>query len=318
MDSVTGRIVVGYDGSQQSGTAVDWAAAEAQRRGLPLVVLHVVDYLGLVPSAMGPAGWPGVFADDAAKIAAAGADRARHHVRDLDVTGLTEITGVAGALVEASKAAALLVVGTHGHGPLPGTLLGSVAFTVTAHAHCPVVVVRGDTGRRTGPDRPVIVGFDGSPASAAALQHAATVAADTNAPLSVITTYLPVLPRIRSSADHVRHPRDGTHPDFEAIARAGAHDTAIDGLRIARRQHPDLPATQRAIRGPAADILASAAARAGLLVVGSRGHGGFTGLILGSVSHRVIHTSPCPVVIVHGGLRESEEQPAPAFAAEPT
>ena len=154
MDILTGRIVVGYDGSPQSCTAVDWAAGEARRRGLPLVVLHAVDYLGLMPNVTGPSGWPAVFADDAAKIAPAGADRARDHVRGIQVTSLTQITGAARALVEASKDAALLVVGTHGRSALPGALSGSVAFAVTGHAHCSVVVVRGDSGRRAGPNRP--------------------------------------------------------------------------------------------------------------------------------------------------------------------
>ena len=127
MESLAGRVVVGYDGSPQSGTAVDWAVTEAHGRGLPLVVLHVIDYRGLLPNVMGPPGWPAVFADNAAKIAAAGADRARKQGRGIPVTAVTRTGGVAGALVEASKDAALLVVGTHGRGHLPGVLLGSAA-----------------------------------------------------------------------------------------------------------------------------------------------------------------------------------------------
>jgi nucleotide-binding universal stress UspA family protein len=317
MDILSGRIVVGYDGSPQSCAAVDWAAAEAHRRNVPLLVLHAVDYLGLTPNAIGPSGLPAAFAADAAKIATAGADRAREHVTGIDVSSLTEITSATQALVQASKSAALVVVGTHGRGPLPGVLLGSVAFAVTAHAFCPVVVVRGDSGRRPGPDRAVIVGFDDSPGSVAAVRYAADVAAQTGASLNVITAYRPNSPWIHSGADYLSHPSDSQRPDFEAIARAAARDTAISGVRIAHQDHPTLPAAQRAIHGPAADILASAAGRAGLLVVGSRGHGGFAGLILGSISHRVIHTSPCPVVVVHGGIRESVEEPAVAFAAEP-
>jgi nucleotide-binding universal stress UspA family protein len=317
MDILSGRIVVGYDGSQQSGTAVDWAAAEALRRDVPLVVLHAVDYLGLAPNATGPAGRSAGFAQDAARIATTGADRARQHVPGIDVSAHTEITSATYALAQASKSAALVVVGTHGRATLPGVLLGSVAFAVTAHADGPVVVVRGDSGRRAGADRPVVVGFDGSPGSVAAVRYAADVAAETGASLTVITAYQPVSPWILSGDNYRVHPSVG-RPDFEAIARVAARDTATSALRIARQQHPTLPAVQRAIRGSAADILASAAGRAGLLVVGSRGHGGFAGLLLGSVSHRVIHTSPCPVVVVHGGIRETEKNPAPALVAEPS
>jgi nucleotide-binding universal stress UspA family protein len=307
MDILTGRIVLGYDGSQQSGTAADWAAGEARRRGLSLVVLHAVDYLGLTPTPMGPAGWPAAFAADAAKIATAGADRARQHTTGIEVIPLTQITGAAGALVEASKDAALLVVGTHGRGALPGAVFGSVAFAVTGHAHCPVVVVRGDSSRRAGPDRPVVVGFDGSSGSGAAVRYAADVAADTHAPLTVITAYQPISPWILSGADYLSHPSEG-RPDFAAIAHVAACETATEGLRIARQQHSTLPAARRAIRGPAGNILARAAEQAGLLVVGSRGHGGFAGLMLGSISHRVIRTSPCPVVVVHGGTPTSDRQ----------
>lgn len=317
MDTLTGRIVVGYDGSEQSCAAVDWASAEAQRRGLSLTVLHAVDYLGLMPNVMGPSGWPAAFADSAGKIATAGANRARNRESGISVTPLTEIAGAASALVQASKAAALLVLGTHGRGNVPGVLLGSVAFTVAGHAHCPVVVVRGDSGRRAGPNRPVVVGFDGSPGSAEAVRYAADVAADTGAPLTVITAYRPTSPWILSGVDIASHPMARDRPDFEAIVRETARETAIDALEIARQRHPGLPAAQRAARGGAADVLASAAGRAGLLVIGSRGRGGFAGLLLGSVGHRVIHTSPCPVVVVHGDVPQTEKRSAPAFVTQP-
>jgi nucleotide-binding universal stress UspA family protein len=315
VDLLTGRIVVGYDGSEHSLVALDWAAAEARRRGLPLAVLHVVDYLGLMPNAMGPSGWPAAFADDAARIATSGADRVRQQNTGIDVTPVTRISGAAEALVKASKTAVLLVVGTHGRGRLPGVLLGSVAFVVTSHAQCPVVVVRGDASRRPGPNRPVVVGFDGSSGSAAAVQYAADVAADTGAPLTVITAYQPMAPWILSSIDHASHPVTDARPDFEAIAREAARETALDGLRTARERHPTLPATKLTVRGPAADILASTAERAGLLVLGSRGRGGFTGLLLGSVGHRLIHTAPCPVIVVSGGTT-GPEKPSTTLASQ--
>jgi nucleotide-binding universal stress UspA family protein len=317
MDDLGGQVVVGYDGSPQSCAAVDWAAAEAHRRNVPLLVLHALDHLGLMPNTIGPTGWPTTFADEGVRIATAGADRARKHGSGMEVRSRTEITSAARALVQASASAALLVVGTHGCGARPGVLLGSVAFAVTAHAHCPVVVVRGDSTRRAGPDRPVVVGFDGSSGSAAAVRYAADVAASTGAPLTLITAYRPAWPWILSGADYLSHPSEG-RPDFEAMARATARHTAIKGLRVARQQHPGLTAAQRTIRGPAAGILAGAARRAGLLVVGFRGHGGFTGLVLGSVSHRVIQAATCPVAVVHGGIPETEAQSALAFSAGPT
>ena len=302
---MTGHVVVGFDGSEQSVKAVDWAADEARRRRLPLTVLHAVDYLGLLPNAMGPPGWPAVFAEDAEKVAEVGAARARDRSGDVEVAALTEEVGAARALVEASRTAALLVVGAHGRGALPGMLVGSVAFTVAGHAHCPVVIVRGDGARRPGPDRPVVVGFDGSPGSCAAMAHAADVAAESAAHLMVITAYQPVSPWLLSGSTY-----SSNRPDFDAAARNAARQTAVEGLRIARRHHPALPATQRAEHGPTAPLLAAAAQDAGLLVVGSRGHGGFTGLLLGSVGHRLIRVSPCPVVVVHDRtVRAENAQP---------
>jgi len=317
MDILTGRIVVGYDGSEQSWAALDWAAAEAHHRGLPLAVLHAVDYLGLMPNAMGPSGWPAAFAEDAARIATSGADRAKQRHSGIDVIAFTQIAGPADALIKAAKVAALLVVGTHGRGQLPGVLLGSVAFAVTNHAQCPVVVVRGDASRRPGPDRPVVVGFDGSSGSVAAVQYAADVAASSGAPLTVITAYQPVTPWIRSGLDPAGHPTADDRPDFVAIAGETARETAVDGLRAARERQPVLPAAKRTIRGPAADALAGAAERAGLLVVGSRGHGGFTGLLLGSVGHRLIHTAPCPVVVVGDAAPSSARMPHPTLISQP-
>lgn len=142
-------LVVGYDGSAHSEAAVDWAAMEAGRRGTGLTVLFAADSPGL------PAG-PALPIPDllewAREVAQGGAVRARK--AEVDVEIVARSGSPARALVEASMTAELVVTGSRGHGGLAGALLGSVAFSVTAHAHCPAVVVRGDESTLAGPGPP--------------------------------------------------------------------------------------------------------------------------------------------------------------------
>ena len=296
MNAQTGRIVVGYDGSEPAGAAVDWAAAEAQRRGLPLVVVAAVDYVGMLPGIYGPSSWPDLFQEEAEQIAANGVARARKTADSIDVTAEGRVGQVTQVLVQMGRPADQLVVGTRGRGELAGSLLGSVAFAVTAHAHCPVVVVHGDS-RPPGPDRPVLVGVDDSKGAGSALQYAADLAAADGATLIVATSFRPVSPLTWVEAGYYSAEATGT-PKFNDRARDAAHSVTASAARTAAARHPELDVQELVLSGPADRELVTAAGDCGLLVVGTRGHGGFAGLLLGSVSHGVIHSSPCPVVVV--------------------
>jgi nucleotide-binding universal stress UspA family protein len=298
MASQAGRVVVGYDGSAQSAIALDWAAAEAQRRGLPLTVLNAADLVGLFPGTTVQSPWPELFEKESVQIATKGARRARKIAPSIDVTAVTAFTRVAQALIESSDQAALLVVGTRGHGGLAGAMLGSVAFAVSAHAHCPVVVVRGLSGELPGPARPVAVGVDGSAGSDAAVRFAADVASDSRAPLAIATAYLSISSQVWAEAAYAGLEAGGTH-SFDSIARGAAEELTTTAADLARKAHPELEIREQVFEGSTEAALASAAQGCGLLVVGSRGHGGFVGLLLGSVSHEMIHSAPCPVAVVH-------------------
>lgn len=297
-DAVEGPagVVVGYDGTGPAGTAVDWAAVEASRRGLPLTVLFASNLAGLVPGPVGPSGWlPSLAADTAPLVAEEGVHRAVKAASDLDVRGLTGVGSAAAALVECSRTADLVVVGTRGHGELVGDLLGSVSTPVTAYAVCPVVVVRGDSHLPPGPGRPVVVGVDGSPGSEAALEEAADQAAARGAELHLVSSYQ-ALSQIPWAAGFLG---EGGSKDLFAAAR----DAAVTVLAEAYERVQDRPGitavSTRAVEGPTAAMLASEAEGAGLLVLGARGLGGFASLLLGSVSRGVIHRAPCPVLVVH-------------------
>ena len=188
----TGRIVVGYDGSESAVRAVEWAAVEAARSGKRLIVFYVIDYGRFVTGGgnSGATGWGAYLADEPARrLVDDGVTRARTADRRVHVSGLTQVGRPFAALVDASRTADLMVVGTRGHGRLRSVVEQSVSASVAAHAHCPVVIVRGRGDVRIGPAHPVVVGVDGSAASQAALDHAAAVARDSSAPLTVVCAW---------------------------------------------------------------------------------------------------------------------------------
>lgn len=293
--ATAGSVVVGYDGSAHGAAAVDWAAREAGRRGVDLHVVYAADYAGVVPPA-GAATWlPDVAIEAAQEVTKEGADRARQAVDGLQVSTQTVIGSVAGCLVEAAREAALLVVGTRGHGELAGALLGSVAFSVSAHAPCPVIVVRGDSTTRPGPERPVLVGVDGSPAAEAALTFAADTAQALNAPLVIAAVWQVDASQTWEAAYWTSVAPDRTPAE---AARSAAQEVVEQAARTAQQHRPGLATRTEVLSGPVGRALADHAAGAGLLVVGARGRGGFTGLLLGSVSRAVIHRASSPVAVV--------------------
>jgi nucleotide-binding universal stress UspA family protein len=189
---------------------------------------------------------------------------------------VTRREGPAGMLVELSWWAELLVVGSRGHGEAVSALLGSVARAVCAYARCPVAVVRDADHALPGPRHAILVGVDGSAESDAALRYAAGWAAAVAAPLTVLT----VAP-------------GGLVESAELAAKTNA--AATEGVQAA---YPDLKVRRHVLVGIPADVIAELGRTHALVVVGSRGGGGFRGLLLGSVSRAVVHRAPCPVVIV--------------------
>ena len=285
MDSQAGRIVIAYHGTGPAQTALRWAAAEAARRQRPLTVLHVLDFLETIPGPAPQGWWPDLIPPVSDPIASEGAHRAGGLGR-IEISALTRHGPVARALVEISAEADLLVLGAPAHGDLARVGLGSAVFAVSGRAHCPVIVVRGEPGVAVSAECPVVVGVDGSPGSEPALDYAATVATAAGAALIVVTTY------DQAPADHE-----------DASVRVGAERIAAAAVAAARQRRPWLDVQSQVLIGAAATELTAVSGRAGLLVVGPRGHGGFVGLILGSVSHSVLCSAACPVAVVRSAGR---------------
>jgi nucleotide-binding universal stress UspA family protein len=191
--------------------------------------------------------------------------------------------GGAAALVEESGHADLTVVGSRGAGTIASVALGATATIVATHAHGPVVIARPPAAL-PGPDNPVLAGVDGSDHSIAALDFAFDIAARTGAP--VVAMHVWRAGPLSSVADGRRIPADAGRALSEA-------------LEPWRQKYPDVRLTETLVHsGDAAEELVDASAKAGLLVVGTRGHGGFAGLLLGSVSLSVAQHAHCPVAVI--------------------
>lgn len=289
-------VAVGIDGSAAALTAVGWAAAEASWRKVSLRLVHALFEI--------PAGLhPKASEDDRRRLAE------RHGLRILDAAShragavapevelLRQLARVssAAALVSASTTSCLVVVGADGSGQASSALLGSTVAAAVSQVRCPVAIVPRQRPPRTAGG--IVLGIDYGPDG--------------------------VHPHVRAAADYA----------FEAAAREGNrllalhawHDLSaeptpgmivpvlVDWKRLAARQRsqlavalqpwmrrfPQVKVDYLTTTGPARRALAELSRTAGTVVLGSRGSGGVAGLPLGSVARAVLHTSRCPVVVVH-------------------
>lgn len=287
-----GRVVVGFDGSDASLTAVRWAAAAATLRGRDLVLLNA-----LLPP-MGGGGFaismpPSLDLIDQLEAAAREeidtvAGTMRGEFPGLDVRGVVAIGAPSAVLLEASETAELIVIGSRGRGGFTGLLLGSVGAQVAAHAACPVAVLRGSPNPDAGT---VVVGIDGSPAAESALRFAFDEASR------------------RGWSVHAVHAWDVPAYDLLIVPTGPVpvplRDVADDEVRLTaealagfRDDYPDVDVVEQLVRAPAVTALLDAAAGAAMIVVGTHGRGPAMGALLGSVSNGVLHRATLPVVVV--------------------
>lgn len=217
----------------------------------------------------------------------------------LDVRGALSLGGPAETLVAASADADLVVVGNRGRGRVSSALLGSVALSVTAGAACPVVVVRGQVGRRPGRDHPVVLGIDGEHDPGPAVAFAAATAARHGADLTVLAACEG--PQVLAGDVEAAFAED-----MIARARMVSGRTVDEAVAAARASSPNLQVRSQIVEAHAGNALVRASADAGLVVVGGRGHGRIAGLLLGPTGHRVVHEAACPVAVVRHEDRPDE------------
>jgi nucleotide-binding universal stress UspA family protein len=304
MDGTRERVVVGYDGSKHAEGALQWAAAEAARRHVRLDVTSVIDDGGLGIDY--PAGtahwWIEMAADSGRRMATEAVSAIRRTWPELDVDPVGLAGRPAAVLIDVSRTADLIVVGTRGHNPLADMVLGSVAERLAAHGHCPVVVVHGDAAVHPGPDHPVVVGVDDSDHTRRAVDLAAAWAHDARAPLTVICAWTgaDTWEYLSLTATQRR--------ELEASARTTAQEAVDKAVAQALHLHPDLRVTGSVVPGTPSKVLTVLSEDAGLLVVGSRGRGAFASLMLGSVSHALVRTAPCAVAVVGEHARSTGDE----------
>ncbi|MER7078490.1 universal stress protein [Saccharopolyspora kobensis] len=265
-------VVVGVDGSESSLRAALWAADEAVRLSAPLHLVLVNNDPAREPHAKA------VVHDISSSC--------RQAVPELEITDEVGPGHPAEELVHRSASALLVVVGSRGQGAFRETLLGSTSAAVATHASTPVVVVPGAPSPESGP---VVVGTDGSTGSRAALRFAFEAAARRHGELVAVQA----LP----NAYFIPGPYD--HPDRDELV-AAANQNLADQVSIWAGNFPDVPVRRVVSNVPPVQALREAACQAQLLVVGHRGLGGFTGLLVGSVARGVLHHAPCPVAVVPG------------------
>jgi nucleotide-binding universal stress UspA family protein len=302
------RVVIGVDDSPGARAALAWGLPEAARRGarVQVVTSFPVDYY-----------WAGSYAAGAFPFEEIRQDTARSARRLLGevtaelvaagVTGIeelpVEVLAVAGSpaieLVERSRGAALLVVGSRGRTAMRSLLLGSVSLHCAGHAHSPFVVV--PTPVAPAPPaarRRVVVGVDGSSPSAAALLAAIAAAGRIDAVVDVVVAFDDGL----ASTSSVVAPPPAA--DLQRRAEAGA-DRVLVEVRAAAAEAdlPEVPVQLHVLAEQPGQALVARAAGAALLVVGSHGTGQLMGMVLGSVAlHCALH-APCPVLLQREGDR---------------
>lgn len=275
-------VVVGTDGSSGALLAVTWAAGEASLREAPLRIVHASaprPALNLPPVAwqVGPHGGARAHAE----LAVSGAEKAAREVAPAVPISTAVVTDFPLALlVNESRRACLLVVGVSGVGALTDVLAGSLTTELVSRALAPVAVIRGGPSP-TRTDHLVVVGVDGSPLSAAAVDVAAEEAALRNGRLLAI---------------YVRRERES----WWGRRRRATRELQVVRQTIlqCRRRYPGLPIERRIVSGHPSGILVDLSSRADMVVAGTRGRGGFAGLLLGSVSQALLQHAECPVLVV--------------------
>ena len=281
-------IVVGVDGSPASMVAVDWATRDAAMRNVPLTLVHVASGLAgtwlQTPTPPGFGEWQRrrgreIF-EDAVRIV----EQAVAGPGLIQVEAETYYSATIPTLVDISKGAEMVVVGSRGHSTF-GSLLGSVSAALVQHAHCPVAVIHDEDPMMPHPPHaPVLVGIDGSPASELATEIAFDEASRRHVDLIALHAWSDT--------------RVLDFPNLDWSSLRSSED-AVLAERLAgwQERYPDVNVCRQVVCDSPARQLIERSEATQLVVVGSHGRGGFAGMLLGSVSAAVVQSARMPVIV---------------------
>ena len=282
----TTDVIAAIDGSPASDAVLRWAEAEAAATGARLRV--VLAYHWRRPRTVAATQDLAGLAHGRAEVIVEAATEDVHRRRPgIAVSGHAVFGDAADVLTGMAADAAMVVVGSRGHTALSAALGAGVGTRVATHAHGCVVVVRGRAGADAGP---VVVGVDGSHTDNRLLHTAFEEAARRGCGVVAIRCFADPAPPWG-----IGIPVLALSP---APTRATLHAELADDVERWREKYPGVPAEARMPCGDPASVLLDASREAQLLVVGGRGT--VSALLLGSVSHRMLLHSDCPVLIARG------------------
>lgn len=283
-----GPVVVGVDGSDGSLRAVRWAAVQAGGEGVDLRIVHAIGSAEFFPGgAMSPSTeLYGLLDRESKALLSLAKEAATEAVPQLAVSTVSTTEPAVIALIGASSSASCVVLGECGHGALSGALLGSTTVALSAHAHSPVIAVRGSEH----PGGPVVVGVDGSELSDWALGCAFAQASRRRVPLIAVHAY-------SDSDSHQVFSSERMEHGWESQDRTERRVLDRWLERWASR-YPDVDVQPDLVRAKPRQRLLEHSETACMVVVGCRGRGGFTGLLVGSTSQAMLHHAECPVMVV--------------------
>jgi nucleotide-binding universal stress UspA family protein len=282
-------ILVGVDGSRESAAAVRWAAREAQLFGVPLTLMCVVTPVSV--------SWPvGPLQETISEFERQNAEQALKYAREealsisaagtpIDVRAELQRGPTLPALIDASKEAQMTIVGSRGMGTLKRLVMGSVSTGLIHHAHGPITVVHSRSGELPDTNLPILLGIDGSPASEAATAVAFEEAARRGVVL--------LAAHVWSVGYGV--PLEGA--DLRGYEQQ-AEETLAERLAGWQERYPEVDVRRHVEFDEPAHWLVRKSRTTQLVVLGSHGRGGFTGMLLGSISSAVAQSVSVPLTVV--------------------
>lgn len=264
-----------------------WAAREAARRKALLRIVHAFDWEWASARYGTGREYVELAEQRAESVLQEALDQGRQAAPTVPIETNAVIGNPAPQLLQIAEDAALIVLGSRGHGGFASLLLGSVSQRVATHARCPAVVVRGRGDVTNGP---IAVGVDDSEAAEQVLGTAFDAAAARGCTLTVVRTFLPPIPLWIGDIP----------PVLVATPEADAEEQArLDALLAPWKQkYTQVPVETIVSHNSAAAVLVGVSHGAQLVVVGSRGRHTIAGALLGSTGMQLLHHADCPVLIV--------------------